>query len=133
MLRRRGKQETVRTRERPSFEDFHEWVLSLPWVVERPYSVGTPGVRAFGVDCEPLGRRQLWLITGLDPQLEIHGLSLAVIIPAENGAEIEDAGIGRIVAPMPRRHALVSVYGLAIERRDELEALVLTAYGCAMS
>jgi hypothetical protein len=34
------------------------------------YSLATPGVRAFGVDCEPLGRRQLWLLTGLEEQLE---------------------------------------------------------------
>ena len=47
-----------------AFDDLHEWVLSLPWVVERPYSLATPGVRAFTVACEPLGRQSLWLLTG---------------------------------------------------------------------
>src|SRR3954467_3053467 len=37
------------------FDDFHEWVLSLPWVVERPVDPENPEMRSFAVDCEPLG------------------------------------------------------------------------------
>jgi hypothetical protein len=43
--------------------DLNEWVLSLPWVVEKHGGLGG-GVRLFGVDCEPLQRRRVWLITG---------------------------------------------------------------------
>jgi hypothetical protein len=61
----RRREPTTTAREVRAFDDFHEWVLSLPWVVERPYALATPGVRGFGVECEPLDRRQLWLLTGL--------------------------------------------------------------------
>jgi hypothetical protein len=114
-----------------AFDDFHDWVLSLPWVVERPYSLGTPGVRAFGVDCEPLGRRQLWLVTGLQAEMESDGFGLALIVPEEAAHEIEAARCGRSVAPMPARHAMVTVYGDL--DRSQIESLVLSAYGYAMS
>jgi hypothetical protein len=37
------------------------------------------------------------------------------------------------MAPMPADHALVTVYGESSAGRQDLEALALTAYGCAMS
>ena len=132
MLHRRP-QKSVTTDQRPGFADLHEWVLSLPWVVERPYSLGTPGVRAFAIDCEPLGRRQLWLITGLRGQLDADGMGLAVILPIEAAVELESAGRGRSLSPMPGRHVLVSMNGNTVNCRDDVEALVLTAYGYAMS
>jgi hypothetical protein len=130
MLRRNRTQNPAEPR---AFGDLHEWVLSLPWVVERPYSLATPGVRSFGVDCEPLGRRQLWLITGFPRAEESEEVAVAVIVPADVAGEIETAGWGRSLAPMPGRHAMVAVYGDALARRPELEALVLTAYSCALS
>lgn len=133
MLRRHRTQDVTDARAPRAFDDFHDWVLSLPWVVERPYSLATPGVRTFGVDCEPLGRRQLWLLTGLQQQLDSDGIGLAVIVPADVADELEAIGRGRCVAPMPARHALVAVDGDMIGLRAEREALVLTAYGCAMS
>jgi hypothetical protein len=116
-----------------AFADFHQWVLSLPWIVERPYSLGSPGVRCFGVDCPPLGRKQMWLLTGLQGGSDAASLGLAVIVPTEAALELEDLGWGRTVAPMPVGHALVTVSDERFERREELEALVLTAYGYAMS
>jgi len=131
---RRSRQDRILSSEHaPAFDDFHEWVLSLPWVVERPYSLDTPGVRCFGVDCEPLGRRQLWLITGLDENGASSSHSLTVIVPRDAANDIESAGWGRPVAPMPREHMLVAVDGPSFDRRRDAEALVLTAYGCAMS
>jgi hypothetical protein len=131
MLRRRREQTT--TTIAPAFDDFHEWVLSLPWVVERPYSVGTPGVRCFGVECEPLGRRQLWLITGMHRGPQATGIGLAVIVPADVSRELNALGWGRVIAPMPGGHVLVTVQADSFAGRQELEALVLTAYGCAMA
>jgi hypothetical protein len=55
MLRRRREPQTIAPDEGNALDDFHEWVLSLPWVVGRPSSVDTPGVPCFGVDCELLG------------------------------------------------------------------------------
>jgi hypothetical protein len=133
MLRRRREPQTIASNEGSTLDDFHKWLLSLPWVVERPYSLDTPGVRCFGVDCEPLGRRQLWLITGMQRQVDTDGIGLAVIVPTDTAYDLEDDGRGRIAAPMPAGHALVTVYGESVAGRQELEALALTAYGCAMS
>jgi hypothetical protein len=132
MIRRRREQRTTTT-VAPAFADFHEWVLSLPWVVERPYSPGAPGVRSFAVDCEPLERRQLWLITGLQRELDAEGIGLGIIVPVDVARELEYIGRGRIVAPMPARHVLVTVHADCLPDRQDLELLVLTAYGCAMS
>ena len=133
MLRRRREQKTISMHHIPAFDDFHDWVLSLPWVAERPYSVDTPGVRSFGVDCEPLGRRQLWMLTGLPREPELDGIGIALIVPAEAASEIERTGRGRRVAPMPGHHAMVTVSADALDRPADVEALVLTAYGYAMS
>jgi hypothetical protein len=133
MIRRRPELKTTSTRGTSALDDFHEWVLTLPWVVERPYSIDAPGVRSFGVDCEPLGRRRLWLLTGLQRELETDGMGLAVVVPSNAANDIECAGWGRSVAPMPGQYALVSVYGESFERRHDIEALVLTAYSYAMS
>src|SRR3954447_11906327 len=133
MFRRQRTQHATGLHAPRGFADFHEWVLSLPWVVERPYSPATPAVRTFGVDCEPLSRRQLWLLTGLQQQLETDGFGLAVIVPTDVADEIQAGGAGRCVAPMPARHAMVALSGDMVGQRAELEALVLTAYGYAMS
>ena len=133
MLRRQRAPQTVASNEGDALDDFHQWLLSLPWVVERPYNLDTPGVRCFAVDCEPLGRRQLWLITGLQRPVDVDGIGLAVILPTHAADDLEDVGRGRIVAPMPAGHALVTVFGESWAGRQELEALALTAYDHAMS
>jgi hypothetical protein len=134
MLRRRREQRSATTTTfAPAFADFHDWVLSLPWVVERPSSLAMPGVRCFGVDCAPLGRRQLWLITGMERRLDSDGIGLAVIVPAEIANDFEDMRWGHVVAPMPGCHALVTVHANSFAGWQDFEALLLTAYGCAMS
>jgi hypothetical protein len=133
MVHRRREKPTSSTAEAPAFDAFHEWVLSLPWVVERPCGLDTPGVRCFGVDCEPLGRRRLWLISGIRGELNTDGLGLAVIVPVAAAAKIEDLGWGRIVSPMPGGHVLVIVSRDSFACRQELEALVMAAYGYTMS
>ena len=133
MFHRRPVTDAGTPRSARAFEDFHDWLLSLPWVVERPYSLGTPGVRAFAIDCEPLGRRQLWLVTGLRGRLDAEGMGLAVILPTEAAVELERGGWGRSLLPMPGGHALVSMNGDTVNGRQDVELLVLTAYGYAMS
>jgi hypothetical protein len=134
MLFRRPRQEEIASSNeaRPG-GDLHEWVRSLPWVVERRYSLATPGVRCFGVECEPLGLRRLWLLTGLVDNTPRSEPSVAVIVPLEAADDIEHAGWGRRVSPMPHEHVLMSVDGSACDRRRDVEALVLTAYSYAMS
>ena len=113
--------------------NFHDWVLSLPWVVERPYDVGAPRVRTFAVDCELLARRRLWLVSDLRQSRRLDDADIAVIVPFEVAQHIELVGWGRSLSPMPEGHVLVGVSDSAISRPPELEALVLTAYSYAMS
>ena len=107
-------------------DTFHEWILSLPWVVERPYVVGAPGTRTFAVDCEPLGLRQLWLVTGL-----MHGRGVGLVVPQPLAEAIERVGLGRTVSPMPHEHALI---GISVDVDcTNLERVILDAYGTLFS
>ena len=133
MLRRRRQLETASPEDSATPDRFHEWVLGLPWVVERPYDAGTPGLRCFAVDCEPLGRRQVWLISGLHSDSDPEEGGVAVIVPAEAALGIEDIGWGRMVAMLSEDHVLVALNCRSADLQRTLEALVLTAYGHALS
>jgi hypothetical protein len=111
--------------------DFHAWVRSLPWVVERPYPIA-PGIRTFAVDCPPLGIRRVWLVTGLRPQFG-DALDISVIVPREVSASVEREGWGRSVATMPADHVLMSASFDAGDASSDVEALVLTGYRYAMA
>jgi hypothetical protein len=133
MLRRRHGHGTTAASHTGAFADFHDWVLSLPWVLERPYISDAPGVRSFAVECDPLGIRRLWLLTGVDYGGDPYGLGLAVIVPDTCGAVIETAHWGHRIAPMPGEHALVTVGRESFAHLSDVEALVLTAYCHALS
>jgi hypothetical protein len=107
-------------------DHFHQWILSLPWVVERPGIPGVTGVRTFAIACEPLDIRQVWLVTGLPP-----GQRVAVLAPSFLAVEWEMHGVGRAIAPMPDRHTL---FGVRAEADDiDVERLILEAYGTLLS
>jgi hypothetical protein len=132
MLRRRRDLDQTSDNELDQLRTFHEWVLSLPWVVERPYEPGAPRVRCFAVDCAPLGRRQVWLVTGLRADSD-SARRVAVVLPEDAAVDAQALGWGRIVALIADYHALVVLDSHAIDRYHKVEALVLTAYGHAMS
>jgi hypothetical protein len=106
--------------------EFHRWILSLPWVVERPQTPGLPGIRTVAIACEPLGVRRVWLVTGLPG-----GRPVAVVVPTSLAEQWELDGVTRTIAPMPADHVLVGT------RRDaddtEIERVVLEAYGTSLS
>jgi hypothetical protein len=133
MIRGRSPRETSAAGGAPALDDFHEWVLSLPWVVERPYSLGARGVRSFAVDCEPLQRRRLWLVTGLEPRQHAKSIGVAVILPLEEAHNVERAGCGRRVAPMPAGHVLMTICSDAADRAPDIERVAISAYSYAMS
>lgn len=116
-----------------SRDRFHEWALNLPWVVEVPAYPSMPGVRSFAVDCDPLDRRQLWLVTGLAPRLGDGDAGIAVILPLEAADAVEAAGWGRRAAPLPARHVLLAACADEAFGPREVEALALTAYTYAIS
>jgi hypothetical protein len=104
----------------------HPWVLSLPWVVERPGTPGIPGVRTFAIACEPLDVHRLWLVTGLPS-----GQRVAVIVPDAVALDWELQGIGHAISPMPAGFTFLGARHDADD--SEVERMVLEAYGTALS
>jgi hypothetical protein len=129
-----------RTRPAPGVDrksaarNVHDWVLSLPWVVERSSGAARARVRVFAVDCEPLRRRQVWLVTGFAPALT-DGTDVAVVLP---GSAIRSAGAAawqvHEEASLPAGHVFVTLGAETPRSRQvEVEALLLAAYSYAMS
>ena len=125
-MRRRCKPPRESPLAETANDEFHEWILSLPWVVERPGIPDAPGVRTFAIACDPLDVRQVWLITGLPP-----GRRVAVVVPSSLAVEWEMHGVGRAIAPMPSRYTL---FGLRREADGtDIERAVLETYGTLLS
>ncbi len=134
MIRRRKAARTFRTSAPTGgFADFHEWVLSLPWVVERPHSCGTPRVRTFGVDYEPLDRHRIWLITGLHKPSEVDAVGLAVIIPDDAADAIVEAGWAYRWAPISAGHVLMRASDESAIRPKGPNCFAIAAYSYAMA
>jgi hypothetical protein len=107
-------------------DPFHDWILSLPWVVERPPVAGIRGVRAFAVDCQPLDIRRMWLVTGLPL-----GRGIALVVENSRAEAYEAAGVATPITPMPARHTMV---GLSEDLGEaELERVILDVYGTLLS
>jgi hypothetical protein len=128
MIGRRPWRTTSRTEKANDLDSFHDWVLSLPWVVERSSWLATPGIRSFGIDCEPLAQRRLWIVTGLWKSIDCSEIS--VFLPIGVARDMEDAGQGRCLVPMPDQHVLMSVN---YARPRDIEACALLAYDYAVS
>ena len=104
----------------------HNWILSLPWVVERPYVLGVRGVRAFAVDCPPLDIRRMWLVTGLPS-----GRGIALIVESATADAYVNAGVASPLAPMPARHTMIT---LSDDLGDSgLERVILDVYSTLFS
>lgn len=116
--------------------DFHDWLLSLPWVVELPTDGTRAGVRLFAVECEPLRRRRMLVATGLDEVRDdnVAHIGLAAIMPAA-ALRIpgRDDWVVHAAAPLPADHVLVALQDEATSDRRDLEAFVLEAYCYALS
>jgi hypothetical protein len=116
-------------------DSLHGWVLNLPWVVERPTVRRARGVRLFAVDCEPLGRRRMWLTTGPVHDDDVrHGVAVSVVLPVELSPLAQSLGWGVVTGQLPAGHVLLSAqpphHPGATER---LEAMLLAAYSYALS
>ena len=95
----------------------------------------TPWLRWFAVDCEPLGRRRVWLLTGALGNIATHDLAadyfaVHVVVPTPAARQIGDTGEGRVLAPIGEEHHLVSVRLDATRAADDarVEAMVLLGY-----
>ena len=136
MIRRRTRPKSSPGKVIPEFGQVVEWVLSLPWVVERPADARWPSVRLFAIECPPLERRRMWLMTGVAkpaPDGHTYGTDLAVVMPVEAGLDADAAGWEvHWATPLPADHVLVTLAPDAVHDRDDVEALVLAAYSYAM-
>jgi hypothetical protein len=110
----------------PPQDALHEWILSLPWVVERHYPFGVRGVRIFAVDCALVDTRAVWLVTGLPMSS-----GLAVVVPLAVAEDLEILDLAESIAPMPAGHVLAS---LCVANDDQdVERVVLAAYAAALA
>ena len=114
-----------------ALDNVHDWILSLPRVVERPYGLGSPGVRTFAVDCQPLDLRQLWLVTGLSAPRASSALGAAVIVPAELAEGLATVGLAEPMSPMPDGRVLTRIRDDA--HRVDIELVIFEACASAMS
>ena len=111
---------------RAESDTFHNWILSLPWVIERPYVAGVRGVRAFAIDCQPLDIRRMWLVTGLP-----RGRGIALIVESSQADAYEAAGVATPITPMPALHTMI---GLSEDLGEtDLERVILDVYGTLLS
>jgi hypothetical protein len=115
--------------------DLHAWVLSLPWVVERPGARRQRGVRLFAVDCKPLGRRQMWLTTGPVRQYEgRYEVTVSVVLPDELSSIAESAGWGVVTGELPGGHVIVTSQAACDPGATmHLEVMLVAAYSYALS
>ena len=133
MLRRRRRPSSSVVERTRRSSDVHDWVLGLPWVVERPTDGTRPDVRLFAVDCDPLQRRQLWLVTGLEPAHDGR-VGIAAVMPAAAIRSSNARGwVTHSATPLPDGHVLVTLHGEFTAEPAEIEAFVLRAYNYAMS
>jgi hypothetical protein len=137
MFRRRATRNSPRVERSRAPDPLEEWVLSLPWVVERPTDARWPDVRFFEVDCQPLRRHRVWLVTGLAEQTQpgdAGGAAPAAVMPDHPSRVGQPAGRdAHKRMPVPAGHVLVTLSGPAAHQRDVVEAFVLTAYNRAMA
>jgi hypothetical protein len=113
-----------------SIEHLYSWLLGLPWVVERSGMAEAPGLRWFVVDCEPLGRRRMWLLIGALGGTAADELGVHVVLPAPMARRIVAAGEGRVLASIQTDHRLVSLHLDAAHGADigDLERVLLLGY-----
>ena len=115
-----------------------DWVLGLPWVVERPGTAEAPGLRWFAVDCEPLRRRRVWLLTGalghIATACAADDFAVHVVLPIPAARRIADTGEGWVFAPIGVEHHLVSLELDSTRATDDarVEKVVLLGYEASL-
>jgi len=132
MIRRRPNKRASMT-EPGECDALLEWVVSLPWVVERPRDPEAPDTRMFAVDCEPLGCRRIWLVTGLRSASGGSGTGLVVVLPLDAAAAVVADGEARGLAFLQDGYVLVTPSTNTARQPQHMELLLLSAYICAMS
>jgi hypothetical protein len=114
-------------------EELYSWLLGLPWVVERDGVPEAPGVRWFGVDCEPLDRRCLWLVVAALDGKDAAEYAIHLVLPAQAALRIALAGDIVELTSVGEDHFLLTLRAESFGpvNRARLDELLLLAYeGC---
>jgi hypothetical protein len=117
----------------PTSNDLHEWVLSLPWVVERPAQSWQPSARCFAVDCAPLNRRRAWLVTDAPWSANTDALRIAAVMPAVAVATMASDGWLVWAKSLRSERVIVLLEDGSTRARTEVEAFLLVAYNHALA
>jgi hypothetical protein len=119
--------------ERQARQQLHRWMLSLPWVIERPGMVTAPGLRWFAVDCRPLAIRRVWALTGaLDDSGSMWDVHL--VLPRAAATSVLVFAEAELTDPITASHCLVTLpAGPRRRPAQQLEQLLLVAYAAALS
>lgn len=94
-----------------------------------------PGLRWFAVDCGPLGRRRVWLLTGTMDNVAFDQSvadfsAVHVVLPEPAARQVAVTGEGRLLARIGVDHSFVSLRLDAARGTDNarLESLLLLGY-----
>jgi hypothetical protein len=119
--------------DRRAREQLHRWMLSLPWVIERPGMVTAPGLRWFAVECRPLAIRRVWALTGaLDNRGSVWDVHL--VLPRAPTTSVLVFAEAELTDPITASHWLVTIpAGPPRRPAQQLEQLLRVAYAAALS
>ena len=103
--------------------NLRDWLLGLPWVVERAVPDDPSSARLYAIECDYFTRSCIWAVTGLTGNA---GNSLSLVVPFADARAWHRCGWGKPILRLPADDSLVtvaeSVDALGIER------LALLAY-----
>ena len=130
MIRRsRVRQRTTTASDvAPVPDNFHEWICSLPWVVENLSRGRPPGTRLFHIDCPDLGRPRTFLVTGSTAVDALDGAYIAGVLPSVTARRARASAHGRHPAnAVPSRDVFLRL-AREVSTGDKRERFVLAAY-----
>jgi hypothetical protein len=115
-------------------DELHHWVLGLPYVMELEPVPSAPDLRRFAIDCEPLRRSAVWLLTGaFDPEVAERDVNVYAVLPQSVAQALVGAG-GKLGPDLADDRRFVAM-GAPSRPSDlvGLEDVLLMAYSFAFS
>jgi hypothetical protein len=103
--------------------NLRDWLLGLPWVVERVVADAATSVRLYAIECDFLARSCIWAVTGLTGDGRD---SVSLIVPFADARAWHRSGWGKPVLRLPADDSLVTV-ATSIDALG-IEELALFAY-----
>jgi hypothetical protein len=124
------KRKAAKLRKTRNRDGLCEWIESLPYVVRRAHGLSRTA-SIFDVRCRPLSGRLTWLVVEHGARGGRSPSRVDALLPRWIAEAAERSELGVCAAPMGAARVLFRVDPLA--DRNDVESLVLAAYGAAMS